>query len=426
MKLLDPRSWLTSVGPALIVAAVVVGPGSILASSKVGAELGYEGIWIPVFFGFLLFTMVLLSARIGLAYERTPCGEIAFRLGRPVAIAIGIVLFLIIACFQSSNNSAVIAGLEPLFESGEGENKTSAPNWLPLTALIVTNLFALVALYGVRRLYGLVETLMKLLVGLMVAAFLVNCFLTKPSLVEAAKGLVPPVPDGLPPMVVQALIATTFSVAAAFYQAYLVRERGWTLADTPRVQKDAAISIGALAFITIIIMMTSAAVFHGKTPPVTLKSAADVARQLEPLFGSWAKIVFSIGFFAGAFSSFLVNAIIGGVILADGLGKGSHMGDKSARHLTALALIIGMLVAVIATATGKNLVGVIVFAQALTVVGVPALALALIYLGTRKADRTGGCRVASPILLVFAWTGFAITLLLATRTVHGLWMKYLA
>ena len=40
--------FLRSIGPAIIVAAVVCGPGSMLMSSKTGAIYGYQMIWVLV------------------------------------------------------------------------------------------------------------------------------------------------------------------------------------------------------------------------------------------------------------------------------------------------------------------------------------------------------------------------------------------
>ena len=49
------KRLLQSIGPAIIVAAVVLGPGSILTSSKVGASFGLIGV--PVIFGSALLMM---------------------------------------------------------------------------------------------------------------------------------------------------------------------------------------------------------------------------------------------------------------------------------------------------------------------------------------------------------------------------------
>ena len=154
------KNLLRSIGPAIIVAAVVLGPGSILTSSKVGATFGLAGVPVIVVAAFLMIGMVALAARLGAIYEGSPCDELASRLGRPVAVLIGAILFGLVALFQSSNNLAVIAGIEPIF-AVEG-------NALKVGILVVTNLFVIACLYGFRDLYKSVEKLMKLLIGLMV------------------------------------------------------------------------------------------------------------------------------------------------------------------------------------------------------------------------------------------------------------------
>ncbi|MEX0792475.1 MAG: divalent metal cation transporter, partial [Pirellulaceae bacterium] len=89
------RGLLGVLGPAVIVASVVLGPGSILTNSKVGTQFGYQMIWILLSAGFLMFALTSFSARLGVIYERSFGDEIAARLGRPMAILIGVTVFLI-------------------------------------------------------------------------------------------------------------------------------------------------------------------------------------------------------------------------------------------------------------------------------------------------------------------------------------------
>ncbi len=70
----------------------------------------------------------------------------------------------------------------------------------------------------------------------------------------------------------------------------------------------------------MVIMITAATVL--KPAGVEVNSAIDMAMQLEPLLGPLAKWMFLLGFWSAAFSSFIVNAMIGGTLLADGLGLG--------------------------------------------------------------------------------------------------------
>ena len=181
---------------------------------------------------------------------------------------------------------------------------------------------------------------------------------------------------------VQALVGTTFSVAGAFYQAYLVRAKGWRRADLSRGLVDALVGISVLGLLTSVVMWTAAAVLHGRVSGQDLQSAADVAAQLEPVFGSFAVALFSGGLLAGALSSFLVNALIGGTLLSDGLGLGGGLDQRAPRVCTAIALLTGMGVA-LAVVRGQSPVELVLFAQALTVIGNPLLAGAMLWLSTR-------------------------------------------
>ena len=411
---------LRSIGPAIIVAAVVLGPGSILASSRVGCDFGYDMLWLLGLSAVLMMGMTALAAHLGASFEDTPCTEIARAAGRPLAVLVGLVLFLVVACFQFSNNLAVIAGLRTFL--GEGG---AWPNVL----LVALNVAVLFVLFGLRRPYRPIETMMKVLVGLMVIGFLGNLLFAHPSPGGILGGLLPSLPESLRadlvPRVVggvlqdavlplQALVGTTFSVAAAFYQAYLVRERGWKRAELRAGLVDSLVGISVLGLLSATILVTAAAVLHGSVAGGELRSAADVAVQLEPLFGPWAKVLFSLGLLAAALSSFLINAMIGGTVLSDSLGLGGDLGRPMPKVFTTLALVIGLVVA-ISVLEGHSPVQLILFAQAMTVLGNPVLAGVMLWMSARaKTPRW---------IRGLAFLGFLVVLVLALRTGYRLWLS---
>jgi Mn2+/Fe2+ NRAMP family transporter len=204
-------------------------------------------------------------------------------------------------------------------------------------------------------------------------------------------------------------------VAGAFYQAYLVREKGWGERHLRQGLLDSTLGIGILGGITLVIMTTSAAVFLGRA--ATLKDVADVARQLEPLFGSAALVLFSLGLFAAAFSSFMVNAMIGGTLLADGLGLGARIDGLWPKRLTALALVVGMGIAIPVKIAGEAPVAMIILAQSLTVLGMPVLAFSLLYLATTRDVRS---RIPRWLIALVA-LGCLASIALAGRTVLKIW-----
>ena len=406
------KRLLQSIGPAIIVAAVVLGPGSILTSSKVGATFGLIGVPVILGAAILMIAMVALSARLGVVYKGSLGDELSSRVGRPVTILIGLVLFTLVALFQSSNNIALIGGLEPLLGTG------AFPTALRILILIVFNAFVIVCLYQMRDLYRSIERLMKFFIGLMCLAFVVNLVVALFSSPQFEPVLSNEPQDLLPLL---AMIGTTFSVAGAFYQAYLVKEKGWGISEVRQGLWDSILSISILGLITAVILVTAWRVFYGHPEHMVLASVGDVARQLEPLFGPGARVVFSAGILAGGLSSFLVNTMIGGTVLADSLGKGSRLEDRWTIHLTTAALMVGMIVGILSLAKEGSTVLLITIAQALTVLGIPALAAALIYLGTRK-ELTGDRRIPKPILTL-AVIGFMVSLFLAWQTADKVYQR---
>jgi len=417
------KELLGKIGPTIIVAAVVLGPGSILTSSKVGADFGFPAWFVLALSTFLMIGMVALAARLGVTYERSLCEELAARLGRGASVFIGLVLFLVVALFQSSNNLAIIAGLEPLFEDvGDGTLLTGFGAKLGI--LFVINLFVVFCLFRIRSLYAQIERLMKILVLVMILAFTGNFIVVLFGSIEAG-AVVGKSTEGKRDLIpLLGMIGTTFSIGGAFYQGYLVREKGWKLADWREGLRDSIFGICVLGTVTSFILITSVLTFHGRLETAELKSVGDVARQLEPLFGTSAKVIFSLGIMAGAFSSFLVNAVIGGTILSDSVGRGWRLSDAMPRLLTCLALLIGMLVASLSLSGATETVGLITFAQALTVLGLPMLAAALLYLGTRK-ELTGERKVPRWILGICT-VGFVVACALAIRTTMIVWSKIAA
>lgn len=431
-------SVIYMIGPAIIVASVVLGPGSIVTSSKVGCEFGYELLWVLGLSGIMMVSMVTLSAWIGVSHAESFCTEIANRLGRPIAILIGVTVFGIVALFQVSNNVAILFAVEPFFQNGE------VPLGYKIGILTALNLLLIGVLYGLKKIYKPIEKLMMALVLIMLVGFAVNFFFAGVSITGVLRGLIPTIPEGLlengffpytkvdsetqersvsmPFGALQGMIATTFSVAGAMYQAYLVKEKGWTLEKIRAGVIDSVFGIAILIGISGLILCTSAAVLHGNVAPSDLKSTTAIANQLRPSFGDAAFVLFCLGIFAGAFSSFLVNAMIGGSVLADSMGKSGSINSIWTKSFTVAALAFGMVLAIAASSIDQLSVSdIIVYAQALTVIGNPGLALAILYLA-HQAKKEG--KPISVWLFAVGYAGLFVVSALGLRTAVSIWLRF--
>ena len=413
-------AWWRSIGPALITACVVFGPGSLLISSNVGARHGFELLWLLLLTGVLMGTYMTTAARIGVVGGATPCALVAHRLGRPAAAIIGINLCLVCTTFQFANNLAVVAAAGALI-----------PKVPPIIVLSALNGLIIIFLFTASQVYRLLERVMKVMVGIILVSFVINVILAAPSLMAILKGLIPGIPEGIvlglprevggkiedPLLLIASLLGTTFSVAAAFYQGNLVREKGWTIKEYRNGIGDSIAGVAVLTGVSAVIMITAATVI----PSREAQDIGVLAQSLQPLLRTTAYTIFCVGLFAVAMNPFLINAMIGGSILADGLGKPAKLSDRWSRIFTVVVLLIGMLVAVLALRTGQRPVNLIIFGQALTVIGNPLMAATILWLANRKDIM--GERRNTLLLNILGGVGFLVVLFTAVRVLISVILK---
>ncbi len=357
---------IKALGPGFIVASVVLGPGSVTTASQIGAVHGYALLWVIVISAIGMIMYTTMAARFGVSHDKSFLQTVADTYGRWAAILIGVSSFLVAASFQFGNNLGIATSMQTL--TGISEYV-----WPPLF-----NGLAILLIFFAKNLYQVLEKLMMLMVMIMITAFIVNLFFIKPDLGQAVQGFVPVIPDNsLNEMA--AIVATTFVLHAALYQSYLVQNKGWTLKDMKSGMRDSISGIIVLASISALIILNSAAAL--KPAGITISTAGDMAIQLEALFGSASKIIFSFGLWAAAYSSFTVNSIIAGGLLSDGLGLGRTMQEKWPKIFTVLALLVGMMVA---TFFRGNIVYALVLAQASSLLAVPAVAIGLFVILNNK------------------------------------------
>jgi len=406
----ESRRWYQRIGPGLVTACVVIGPGSIVTSSQVGADNGFQMVWVVVVAAFFMMVYMTLGARLGVVASESPATLISQQAGRWLAICIGVSVFFISAAFQFGNNLGVLSAFNEFVPK---DSVTGDPVFRLEYIIVLFNILAISFLFLFRNFYRVLERLMMVMVGLMLASFAINLCFAKPSLVEFSKGFIPPVQslfsgEGAPlDISVLGLVGTTFVISAALFQAYLVRQKGWKESDLKDGLRDVRLGSLIMATITIMIMATAAAELRGQT----FKSVSDVAAGLKPAFGASGHILFCMGLFAAAYSSFIVNSMIGGFILADGLGIGNKPTDLWPRLMTVVVLLTGMVVALLIYSYDMPRMPAIVAAQAVAVIAAPLVAGTVWWLTSSREIM--GNRRNGPVANVLALVGFLLLLAVA-------------
>ena len=86
------RFWILSIGPGLVTACVVIGPGSILTSSKVGAADGYSKSWVVVLAVIFMLTYTALGAKLAVVSQQSTGDLIRKHAGSWLAILIAVLI----------------------------------------------------------------------------------------------------------------------------------------------------------------------------------------------------------------------------------------------------------------------------------------------------------------------------------------------
>lgn len=395
-------TFLKSVGPAFITSALIIGPGSITLASKIGANFGHQLIWVVILMIIFMMIYTEMSARIGLASDRSFLEILKNKWGKAAAIIAGIGACLVTASFQAGNAIgtgiavSAIFGLSPTF-------------WIIITTLLA------VGLLFTKSFYKILEKLMLGLVLLMLVSFGLTVIITKPSISDIVTHLVPSIPSGSMPLII-ALTATSFSIVGAVYQSYLVQEKGWTIAHVKNGKRDSYLGIFILGLLTVMIMMAAAAVLLPKG--IQVNSATEMGKALEPVFGSWAMIVFMLGLFGASFSSLVGNATIGGAMLSDGFGLGRKLESKSVRGFISLVMIFGSIVGII---FGGSPINLIIFAQAITIIVVPFIAIAILVVANNQSIM--GSLKNTLWKNILGIIGLIVLILLAINNVINIFLK---
>lgn len=396
------KNWLSTIGPGLIIAALVFGPSKITITSKMGALYSYDLIWIVAVAIFFMSIFTAMAARIGLAMKESLLVTISKEWGKPVAYIIGIGIFLVCVSFQAGNSVGVGIAIGEL-------THTSKTIWI-----IVFNLISITLLFF-RGFYKVLEKVMISLIGLMLMCFIITLLFTKPDIGKAFSGLVPSVPDGSVGLLI-AFTASCFSIVGAFYNAYLVQERR-RLNPGFNLQKDGSrTGIMLLGVLSVIVMISAAAVLHPKG--IQVNTATDMSLALKPVFGEAASVLFLIGLFGASFSSIVGTASIGGILLGDSLGFGNSFSSGINRVLVAIVMLLGATIALI---FGRLPLELIVLAQSLTIFIAPLVGIAMYVIANNK--RIMKDHVNSTFVKIAGALGLVVILFLAVINFREIFLK---
>jgi manganese transport protein len=363
---------LKNIGPGALIAAAFIGPGTVTACTLAGANYGYTLLWALLFATVATIILQEMSARLGLVTQQGLGETLRIMLSQsiwkwPLFALVMVALYLGNAAYEAGNLSGAALGIAALTNESQAFYRIS---------VILISLLAGFLLW--RGSYKHIERILLSLVALMSLAFIGTFISVGPDLGALFKGLTSPkIPDGSL-LTVIALIGTTVVPYNLFLHASAVKAKWSSVTDLKHARTDTATAIGLGGLITILIASTAAASIFGSG--LNISGAGDMATQLEPLFGSFSKVMLGVGFFAAGLSSSITAPLATAYAMTEILGV---KGGTSSRVFKLIALSVIVSGACLAL-TGIKPISIILAAQFANGLLLPVIAIFLLVVMNQK------------------------------------------
>ncbi|WP_103071361.1 Nramp family divalent metal transporter [Aquimarina sediminis] len=357
-----------NIGPGTWVTAAFIGPGTVTVCTLAGVQFGYSLLWALVLSIIACVVLQEMAARLGVVTQKGLSEVLKSQFdnkiirGALIALVLS-AIFIGNAAYEAGNISGGVLGLATILESsGIPSNYFS----------IGIGVIAFILLYIGN--YKILERSLIVLVLLMSIAFIVTAIVTKPDISMLLRGFVPDF-SADKVLTIVGLIGTTVVPYNLFLHASIVSEKWKSTDDLPEAKKDTIVAIVLGGLVSMAIIVAGAAIQQTE-----VNNAADLAKGLEPVFGSMAKYVLSAGLFAAGITSAITAPLAAAYVVKGCLGWQKGLKSKSFRAVWMFILFMGVLF----SSLGIKSIVIIRFAQIANGLLLPVIAIFLLWVMNQK------------------------------------------
>lgn len=355
-------NWFKNIGPGALIAAAFIGPGTVTLCTLAGVQFGYTLLWAMTLS--IIATVVLqeMAARVGIITQKGLATVIKEQIKSPLLKKAAVILILLAivignTAYEAGNISGASLGVTTVFGTGSF-------NFYP----IIIGIFAFILLYIGN--YKILERSLIVLVVIMSVSFLLTAIITKPNLQLMIKGMFVPSFPNNSMLTIIGLIGTTVVPYNLFLHASLVKEKWQQKSDLKYARKDTMISIILGGFVSMSIIIAATAI-QGDA----IRSGADLAKGLEPLYGNFAKYFLGIGLFAAGITSAITAPLAAAYVANSCFGWNANLKNIKFRLVWAFILLLGVLL----SSLQFSPIEIIKFAQVANGILLPIIALFLLW-----------------------------------------------
>lgn len=369
------KKWLKQIGPGPLVAAAFIGPGTVTVCTLAGVNFGYALLWAMVLSVIATIVLQEMAARLGVITQQGLSEIIRSELRHPIIRSLAIILIISAivignAAYEAGNISGGALGIEAIF----GDRSLLLGSFQLKVMPLLIGVVAFIILY-----IGNYKILERFLVGLVVVmslAFLMTAVITKPDIVMVIKNaFMPSIPEKSI-LTIIGLIGTTVVPYNLFLHASLAKTKWKNKSDLNFARKDTIIAIVLGGIVSMSIIITASVIQTEE-----LSNAADLAKGLEPLFGSYAKYFLSLGLFAAGITSAITAPLAAAFVASGCLGWKADL--KAFKFRLVWMFILGL--GVVFSTVGFKSIEIIKFAQVANGLLLPIIAGFLLWVMNRSS-----------------------------------------
>ena len=353
-------------GPGMLVAAAFIGPGTVTTASIAGANFGFVLMWALLLSIIVTFVLQEMSSRLGIVSGLGLSEALRSSINNHFLKAF--LMILIVSALGIGNAAFEVGNI-----TGAAIGLSQISNLSISSSVLIVGILVLILLG--TRIFKMLEQILTVLVVIMSLLFLLTMITIEIDYSKLLRGLL--IPNATPSslLTIMALIGTTVVPYNLFLHAD-ASKRKWKDQELNQAlnnsRVDTAISIGLGGLITLAIMSTSAVAFFGSSMEI---SSENLARQLEPILGSYSSYIFNFGLFVAGITSAVTAPLAASIAVTEALGWKNDPSSFRFKLVWIIILLIGLLFAYF----GTKPLQAILFAQATNALLLPFLALFLFY-----------------------------------------------
>ncbi|HEY5402764.1 MAG TPA: Nramp family divalent metal transporter [Pyrinomonadaceae bacterium] len=388
--------YLAILGPGMITANAGNDAGGVATFASVGAEFGYQLLWILIPITISLGIVQEMCARMGAVTGKGLADLIRERFGVRWTALVMLALLIANAGVTVSEFVGIAAATElfgiPRFIS------------VPLAAILIWWLIVKGSYQRVERAF--------LLMSLVFLGYIISAFLSRPDWSQVAVGLVKPTFKLEQSFLFSfvAIVGTTISPYMQVFVQSSVVEKGVTPEDYGKTKIDVWAGTIFAILIVFFIVVSTAATLHKSG--IQISTAADAARALSPLAGKYAEVLFGVGLFGASMLAAGVLPLATAYSISEALGfeKGVSRSFKEAPIFLGVFTFLVAVGAAIAVIPNLPLIRVLLVTQVINGLLLPFVLFAVLKLVNNR--ELMGSKVNGPLYNLAAWlTALVVTAL---------------